>query len=143
MKVGEAGEVGEVKVGEAGAARGSVVAMGLRLLSDGLVARTWGNASVRLNARFMAITPSGRAYDSMAADDIAIVDLESGEWSGWATHAGALRLAGLHMAERMAREMVTHMRDLNMASLRGSVRDQVEYSNKLAISIPDWLQNND
>ena len=46
-------------------------------------------------------------------------------------------------AQRMAREMVTHMRDLNMASLRGSVRDQVEYSNKLAISIPDWLQNND
>ena len=100
MKVGEAGEVGEVKVGEAGAARGAVVAMGLRLLSDGLVARTWGNASVRLNARFMAITPSGRAYDSIAADDIAIVDLKSGEWSGRAKPSGE---RGLHAAIYRAR----------------------------------------
>ena len=100
MKVGEAGEVGEVKVGEAGAARGSVVAMGLRLLSDGLVARTWGNASVRLDARFMAITPSGRAYDSITADDIAIVDLESGTWTGRAKPSGE---RGLHAAIYRAR----------------------------------------
>ena len=64
------------------AARNAVVAAGQRLLSEGLVARTWGNVSVRLDAERMVITPSGRAYETMEPGDIATVNLRTGAWEG-------------------------------------------------------------
>jgi superfamily II DNA or RNA helicase len=42
-------------------------------------------------------------------------------------------------AQRMAREMVTHMRDLNMASLRGSRREQDVYRPMVKMNIPAWV----
>jgi L-fuculose-phosphate aldolase len=64
------------------AARTALVAAGKRLLAEGLVARTWGNLSVRLDDRSMAVTPSGIPYTDLREDQIVIVDLETGEWAG-------------------------------------------------------------
>ena len=36
---------------------------GERLLKEGLVARTWGNISIRVDETHMLITPSGRPYE--------------------------------------------------------------------------------
>lgn len=63
-------------------ARRELVDAGHRLLADGLVARTWGNLSVRLDERTMAITPSGIAYPDLTEKMIVRVDLETDEWSG-------------------------------------------------------------
>jgi L-ribulose-5-phosphate 4-epimerase len=67
---------------DARAARAALVAAGSRLLAEGLVARSWGNLSLRLSDKAMAITPSGIPYPELREDMIALVDLETGEWTG-------------------------------------------------------------
>jgi L-fuculose-phosphate aldolase len=63
-------------------ARRALVDAGHRLLAEGLVARTWGNLSVRLDERTMAITPSGIAYPDLTEAMIVVVDTQTDEWSG-------------------------------------------------------------
>jgi len=49
------------------------------ILRTDLVKGTWGNVSYREEDR-MWITPSGVPYDEMGENDIAVVDLDDGEW---------------------------------------------------------------
>ena len=63
-------------------ARRALVEAGHRLLAEGLVARTWGNLSVRLDERTMLVTPSGVAYPDLTERMIVRVDLETDAWSG-------------------------------------------------------------
>ena len=47
---------------------------------EGLVERTWGNASAAdTQAGVMAIKPSGVPYDRLAVDDMAVLSLETGK----------------------------------------------------------------
>ncbi|HMB20831.1 MAG TPA: class II aldolase/adducin family protein, partial [Spirochaetota bacterium] len=49
---------------------------GRRLLKEGLVARTWGNISARVDGNTFVITPSGRTYEELTTDDIVTVTIE-------------------------------------------------------------------
>ncbi len=73
-------------------AREAVAAAGRRLEAEGLVARTWGNISVKIDERRMAITPSGVAYADIGPDEVVVVDLLSGEWSGPLKPSGERKL---------------------------------------------------
>jgi L-fuculose-phosphate aldolase len=48
---------------------------GRRLYREGLVARTWGNLSLRVNADLFVITPSGIVYEQMHPEQIVPVRL--------------------------------------------------------------------
>lgn len=63
-------------------AKQAVADAGRELLEEGLVARTWGNVSCRTGEKSFVITPSGLAYDGMAAADVVEYDMETGRWSG-------------------------------------------------------------
>lgn len=63
-------------------ARKQVCDAGMKLLNEGLVARTWGNVSVRIDDRLCAITPSGKAYEEMTPEDIVIMDYLTCEYEG-------------------------------------------------------------
>ncbi len=57
-----------------------VLKANLLLPKYGLVTFTWGNVSaVDRQSGMMVIKPSGVEYDEMTADDMVVVDLESGE----------------------------------------------------------------
>lgn len=57
----------------------AVLEANLALVRSGLVVLTWGNASgIDREKGLVAIKPSGVAYDAMKADDIVLVELESG-----------------------------------------------------------------
>jgi hypothetical protein len=43
-------------------------------------------------------------------------------------------------AQRMAREMVGHMRELNIASVRGIERTQTTYMPAVKMTVPEWLR---
>ena len=47
----------------------------LYLQKTGLIARTWGNVSARLNDEEFIITPSGLAYDQTQPEDLVIVKI--------------------------------------------------------------------
>lgn len=61
--------------------RGSLVDAGLALVEKNLVARTWGNLSVRLDELSFLITPSGLPYESLTADDMVAVEYATLEHS--------------------------------------------------------------
>ncbi|MBP8691493.1 MAG: class II aldolase/adducin family protein [Sedimentibacter sp.] len=63
-------------------AKKSVVKAGLELLESGLIARTWGNISCRIDDESFAITPSGRDYSSLRPEDIVEVKTDDLSYEG-------------------------------------------------------------
>src|SRR4051812_47931214 len=63
------------------AARERVAAASHRLASAGLVLGTAGNVSERAGD-LVAITPTGAVLESVAADDVAVVDLQGSQVGG-------------------------------------------------------------
>lgn len=63
-------------------ARKIVCESGKKLVSDGLIARTWGNVSVRIDERRMIITPSGRRYEELTPEDMVLVDIYTLKYKG-------------------------------------------------------------
>lgn len=59
-------------------ARSRVIDMGLKLLQTGLIARTWGNVSCRVDDNHFVITPSGRDYTGLTPEEIVIVNISDG-----------------------------------------------------------------
>jgi len=55
---------------------------GRLLLKEGLVARTWGNVSCRIDDTYFAITPSGRTYDDLKPEEVVIMNMHSEEYEG-------------------------------------------------------------
>lgn len=63
-------------------ARAIVCDAGKQLVKDGLIARTWGNVSVRLDEKRMVITPSGRKYQTLTPDEMVVVNFYTLEYEG-------------------------------------------------------------
>ena len=53
-----------------------------RMKEEGLIVRTWGNVSARLSRDEFLITPSGRDYDDMEAEDLVIVNIRNLKYDG-------------------------------------------------------------
>ena len=62
--------------------RNIVVATGPELLREGLVARTWGNISARVDDTHYLITPSGMDYEQLTADDLVLCNRVRGTFEG-------------------------------------------------------------
>ena len=69
-----------------------VCAAGKQLLKEGLVARTWGNVSVRISDTQMVITPSGRQYDELKPSDMVVVDFYTLKFEGSIKPSSELKL---------------------------------------------------
>ena len=63
-------------------ARRLVAAEGKKLQQAGLVARTWGNISCRIDENHFVITPSGLDYETMTARDLVLMDIRNGVCCG-------------------------------------------------------------
>lgn len=59
-----------------------VVKAGKELIEKGLIARTWGNVSARISDTQFVITPSGRAYEDLTADEIVVVNIDDCSYEG-------------------------------------------------------------
>ena len=60
----------------------NVVEVGKKLVEYGLIARTWGNVSCRVSDTQFVITPSGKPYDKLTADDIVVVNIDDLSYDG-------------------------------------------------------------
>lgn len=63
-------------------AKALVIKAGIELVKNGLIARTWGNVSCRIDTEAFAVTPSGRDYLSLTSDDIVVVKISDLSYSG-------------------------------------------------------------
>ncbi len=104
------------------AAREAICAMGRTLLSEGLVAGTWGNISVRLDAGRMAITPTGEDYTTLTPEDVPDVNLVDGTHTGkkpsseWKLHAAIYR-------SRSDVNAVIHTHSMSASTVASARRD--------------------
>ncbi len=73
-------------------AKNIVCNAGKQLLKEGLVARTWGNVSVRISDTQMVITPSGRRYDELKPADMVVVDFYTLKFEGSIKPSSELKL---------------------------------------------------
>ncbi len=65
---------------------------GKMLLKEGLVARTWGNVSIKVNDTQMVITPSGRPYDELTPNEMVLVDIYTLKYEGTIKPSSELKL---------------------------------------------------
>ncbi len=65
-----------------GEAKDMVLEAGKRLLKEGLVTRSWGNVSLRLDKRWMVVTPSGKRYEELLPEQMVLVDYHTMEYEG-------------------------------------------------------------
>lgn len=64
------------------AAKDLVIQAGKEVVASGLIARTWGNISCRINDTQFVITPSGRAYEDLTPDEIVLVNIADLSYDG-------------------------------------------------------------
>lgn len=69
-----------------------VCAAGKLLLKEGLVARTWGNVSIKVSDTQMVITPSGRKYDELTPEEMVLVDIYTLKYEGKLKPSSELKL---------------------------------------------------
>lgn len=74
------------------AAKERVCKAGLQLLKEGLVARTWGNVSIKVSDTQMIITPSGRMYDELTPNEMVLVDIYTLKYEGNLKPSSELKL---------------------------------------------------
>jgi L-fuculose-phosphate aldolase len=96
---------------------------GQRLLKEGLVARTWGNISIRVDSAHMLITPSGRPYEELTEADIVLVNYHTSK------HEGSVKPSsekGLHCEIYRTRKEISaviHTHQMNASTVAAAHRE--------------------
>ncbi len=104
--------------------REKVIEAGKYLLSSGLVVRTWGNISIRVDDTFMLITPSGRKYDDLELDDLVLVNYHNLEFESKIKPSSETELhAAIYMARNEINAVIhTHQQ---FASVVAAARKEI------------------
>jgi len=121
-------------------AKQQVIEIGKSLVENGLIARTWGNVSCRIDDKSFVITPSGRPYDSLTTDDIVKVEIETLKYEGNikpSSEKGVHAEVYKHFREAMF-VIHTHQSNASVISAMGKDIDKVseEYKDIVGYEIP-------
>lgn len=121
-------------------AKSKVVKAGLEVVASGLIARTWGNISCRVDDEYFVITPSGRSYESLTPDDIVLVKIEDCSYESEIKPSSE---KGIHAAAYRMRPDVnfvihTHQKNASAVSFLGYDINMVpeEYRGIIGSDIP-------
>lgn len=98
---------------------------GRQLLKEGLVARTWGNVSVKVDDRRMVITPSGRKYDELTPDDMVLVDIYTLKYEGNIKPSSELKLHCELYKTRAEVSAVIHTHQMYASIIAAAQKDVV------------------
>ena len=99
-----------------------IIESGLRLLTEGLVFRTFGNVSMRLDKDFMLITPSGRKYDDLEVQDIVIVNLQTYDYEGSIKPSSEFKLHAEIYKHRDEVNAIIHTHQMNASTVAAAHR---------------------
>lgn len=102
------------------AARQQVVRAGMELVKSGLIARTWGNVSCRVDDNTFIITPSGRSYETMTANELVLCKVVDASWEGNIKPSSEKGIHALVYRSRPNVNFVIHTHQ-SMASATGTV----------------------
>lgn len=98
-------------------AKEKVVLAGKRLVETGLIARTWGNVSCRVDENKFVITPSGRAYETLTPDEIVTVNINDESFEGSIEPSSEKGVHAAAYSERKDINFIIHTHQLNASAL--------------------------
>lgn len=96
---------------------------GQRLLKEGLVARTWGNISIRVDDTHMLITPSGRPYEELGLEDIVLVNYHNSTYEGEVKPSSEKELHCEIYRSRKEVHAVIHTHQMNASTVAAAHRE--------------------
>ncbi|HHU17377.1 MAG: class II aldolase/adducin family protein [Anaerovoracaceae bacterium] len=94
-----------------------VIKAGHELVRSGLIARTWGNVSCRIDEHSFVITPSGREYQTLTPDEIVEVKIKDLSYRGNIVPSSEM---GIHRAVyqlRSSSNFVIHTHQVNASAV--------------------------
>ncbi len=100
-----------------------VINAGRRLLKAGLVSRTWGNVSLRIDDKYMLITPSGRKYEELTEKDIVLVDYLKDKYEGNIKPSSEYKLHSEIYRTRKEIKAVIHTHQMNASTVAAARRE--------------------
>ena len=103
--------------------RQEIIEGGLRLVKEGLVARTWGNISIRVNETHMLITPSGRTYEDLTPEDIVLVNYHTSKHEGPIKPSSEKELHCEIYRTRKKINAVVHTHQMNASTVAAAQRE--------------------
>lgn len=104
-------------------ARIAVCEAGKKLLREGLVSRTWGNVSIRLDESDMIITPSGRPYEELEPEDMVRVNYNTHEFVGSVKPSSEYKLHTEIYKTRSKANSVIHTHQMNASTVAVARRE--------------------
>lgn len=114
--------------------RQTVIDAGLRLVAEGLIARTWGNISLRLNAELCAVTPSGRSYAGLKPEEIVIMNINDLSYAGQIVPSSEKALHAAVYKKNPAVQAVVHTHQL-LASCVAAARRNVRIAEPRLVAL--------
>ena len=103
--------------------REELVKAGMKLVEQGLVSRTWGNISVKVNNTEMLITPSGKIYEDLTPADMVLVDIKTGKYSGSIKPSSEYKMhAGIYI-DRKEIKSIIHTHQMNASTCAAARRE--------------------
>ncbi len=100
-----------------------IIEGGLRLVKEGLVARTWGNISIRVDENNMLITPSGRTYEDLTPEDIVLVNYHTSKHEGRIKPSSEKELHCEIYRTRKKINSVIHTHQMNASTVAAAQRE--------------------
>jgi L-fuculose-phosphate aldolase len=112
-----------VEVNDPDQLKRAIIEGGLRLLKEGLVTRTWGNISLRVDETYMLITPSGRAYADLTPNDIVTVNYHTACYEGSVKPSSEKELHCEIYRTRKEIHAVIHTHQMNASTVAAARRE--------------------
>jgi L-fuculose-phosphate aldolase len=103
--------------------RQEIIEGGLRLVKEGLVARTWGNISIRVDENNMLITPSGRTYEDLTPEDMVLVNYHTSKHEGSIKPSSEKELHCEIYRTRKKIHAVIHTHQMNASTVAAAQRE--------------------
>jgi L-fuculose-phosphate aldolase len=100
-----------------------VIESGIKLLNEGLVSRTWGNVSLRVDENHMVITPSGRNYNDLTVHDIVLVNYHTSKYEGTIKPSSEKELHCEIYRTRKEINAVIHTHQMNASTVAAAHRE--------------------
>jgi len=104
-------------------ARKRIVESGLRLVQEGLVTRSWGNISVRVDEKNMLITPSGRTYENLKLEEIVLMNYHTLKYDGKIKPSSEYHLHAEIYRHRNEINAVIHTHQMNATTVAAARRE--------------------
>jgi len=103
--------------------REELVKSGLKLVEQGLVSRTWGNISVKVNDTEMLVTPSGKFYEDVTPADMVLVNFKTNKYTSDIKPSSEYKMHSGIYNDRKEIHAIIHTHQMNASTCAAARRE--------------------